>query len=135
MPNKLSRRHFLGASAAATGIAALSPIVAFRANAAAHAGELMMVEAAANPAGAVERLFLLKGDPLAGPITAIVTEEGAAAPAPMLAKDERRVLRLMHFNDMHNHMTDMHGKKGDTHRLAQMVKLVKEARDAAFPVL
>jgi 5'-nucleotidase / UDP-sugar diphosphatase len=37
----------------------------------------------------------------------------------------------LHFNDMHNHITDMHGKKGDTHRLAQMVKQVRETRAAA----
>ena len=37
----------------------------------------------------------------------------------------------MHFNDMHNHMTDLHPKRGDTHRMAQMVKRLRAARDAA----
>lgn len=122
----LSRRAFLATAAA--GAAALSPIVTFRANAQAKAGELLMAPATPNPMGNIERLFVLKGDPLSGPIRAIVTETGNPVPAPQLDKGERRVLRLMHFNDMHNHITDLHGKKGDTHRLSQMVKMVKETR-------
>jgi len=125
-----SRRSFMKGGAA-LGLAALSPAVVFRANAAAGPGELLMVPGDPNPAGAAERLFLLKGDPLAGPIQAIVTEDGNPVPAPTLPAGERRVLRLMHFNDMHNHITDQHAKRGDTHRMAQMVKRVKEARAAA----
>lgn len=127
--NGLSRRTFLTTSAA--GIAALSSILAFRANASAAAGELLMVPATPNPTGAIERLFLLKGDPLAGPIRQIVTEEGNPVPDPVLEPGTRRVLRLMHFNDMHNHITDMHAKKGDTHRMSQIVKRVAETRAAA----
>ncbi|ADZ70223.1 bifunctional metallophosphatase/5'-nucleotidase [Polymorphum gilvum] len=123
----MSRRSFLKASAAA-GLSALSPVVVFRAQAAAGPGELLMAPVEANPAGAVERLFLLKGDPLSGPIRAIVTEEGNPVPAPTLPAGERRVLRLMHFNDMHNHITDMHAARGDTHRLSQMVRKVRQAR-------
>jgi 5'-nucleotidase/UDP-sugar diphosphatase len=126
----ISRRNFLKTGAAA-GLTALSPIVVFRANAQARAGELLMVPATPNPAGNIERLFLLQGDPLAGPINAVVTEEGNPVPAPTLPEGERRVLRLMHFNDMHNHITDPHPKRGDTHRLAQMVKMVKDTRAAA----
>lgn len=125
----LSRRAFLTTSAA--GIAALSPILAFRANASAAAGELLMVPATPNPNGGAERLFLLQGDPLAGPIRTIVTEEGNPVPAPELEPGTRRVLRLMHFNDMHNHITDMHGKKGDTHRMSQIVKRVSRLRAEA----
>jgi len=119
-----SRRAFLATAAAA----ALTPMISFRTSAQAAPGELLMVPATPNPAGAAERLFLLKGDPLAGPISAIVTEAGNPVPAPSLADGERRVLRLMHFNDMHNHITDMHATRGDTHRLSQMVKRVAEAR-------
>ena len=74
---------------------------------------------------------MLKGDPLSGPIRTIVAQDGAPVPEKTLSPGERRVLRLMHFNDMHNHMTDMSKKKGDTHRLAQMVKIVRETRERA----
>lgn len=127
----MSRRDFLKSTTAAAGLAALSTMIVFRANAAAGPGELLMSPATPNPQGAFERLFLLKGDPLAGPVRAIVTEAGNPVPAPSLAPGERRVLRLMHFNDMHNHLTDQHSKKGDTHRLSQMVKMVRETRAAA----
>jgi 5'-nucleotidase/UDP-sugar diphosphatase len=127
----ISRRRFLSSSAALAAAASVTPVFLTRANAAPQAGELQMVAAAPNPEGAFERLFLLKGDALAQPITTIVSEEGAPMPERSLKEGERRVLRLMHFNDMHNHMTDPHGAKGDTHRLAQMVKLVKEAKASA----
>jgi len=123
----LSRRTFMAVAAAA----AATPTMAFRVDAQAGAGELLMVPAEPNPAGAVERLFLLRGNPLAGPITTIVTEAGNPVPAPSLADNERRVLRLLHVNDLHNHITEMHAARGDTHRLAQMVKLVNQARSAA----
>lgn len=123
----LSRRSFL---ATATAVA-LSPMITFRAAAQAGPGELLMVPTEPNPAGSAERLFLLKGDPLAGPINAIVTEAGNPVPAPALAEGERRVLRLMHFNDLHNHITEMHATRGDTHRLSQMVQRVNALRAAA----
>ncbi len=112
-------------------VAASSPIFVTRADATPGAGELQMVATPPNPNGAFERLFLLKGDALSQPITTIVTEEGAEVPQRQLEEGIRRVVRIMHFNDMHNHMTDMHKKKGDTHRMAQMVKTVNEAKAAA----
>ena len=126
-----SRRQFMAATSATVAAAAAAPIFVTRANANPGAGELQMVAAKANPKGAFERLFLLKGDALSQPITTIVTQQGDAVPERVLPDGTRRVLRMMHFNDMHNHMTDMHGKKGDTHRMAQMVKRVKEAKAAA----
>ncbi len=124
-----SRRSVIKAGVV-LGLSSFSPMIVFRAGAA-EPGELAMVPAKPNPAGSFERLFLLKGDPLSGPVKRIVTEEGNPVPAPTLAAGERRVLRLMHFNDMHNHLTDMHAKKGDTHRFSQMVKLVNARRAAA----
>ncbi len=123
----LSRRNFLATTAAA----AITPLIAFRVAAQAGAGELLMVPSSPNPAGAAERLFLLKGDALAGPIRTIVTEAANPVPAPALADGERRVLRLMHFNDLHNHITEMHATRGDTHRLSQMVQKVNAVRAAA----
>lgn len=129
---QISRRQFVARTSATMALAAATaPIFVTRANAAPGAGELQMVATRPNPKGAFERLFLLKGDALSQPITTIVTEEGTEVPGRVLAAGTRRVLRMMHFNDMHNHMTDMHPKKGDTHRMAQMVKLVKEAKAAA----
>ena len=128
---KTTRRQFMASAAGLAAAAAVSPVLISRANAKPGVGELQMVAATPNPAGAFDRLFLLKGDPIAQPITAIVSEEGAPVPARMLDEGTRRVLRLMHFNDMHNHMTDLHGKKGDTHRMAQMVKMVKDAKAGA----
>ncbi|MBR9843877.1 MAG: bifunctional metallophosphatase/5'-nucleotidase [Rhodobacteraceae bacterium] len=128
---KISRRQFMASSAGLAAAAAVSPIFVTRANATPGPGELQMVAATPNPKGMFERLFLLKGDALSQPITTIVSQEGAPVPDRMLDAGTRRVLRMMHFNDMHNHMTDLHGKKGDTHRMAQMVKKVKEARAAA----
>lgn len=129
--SNMSRRDFLKSTTVAAGVAALSPMIVFRANAAAGPGELLMSPATPNPNGAFERLFLLKGDPLAGPVSRIVTAEGNPVPAPALAPGDRRVLRLMHFNDMHNHLTDQHPKKGDTHRLSQMVQKLRQTRAAA----
>ncbi|WP_119306647.1 bifunctional metallophosphatase/5'-nucleotidase [Cohaesibacter haloalkalitolerans] len=127
-PSSLSRRSLLLGGAAIATSAAFSPILTFRANATPMAGELLLVPATPNPNGVIDQLFLLKGDPLAGQIKTIVAEDGSPVPAPVLKDGERRVLRVLHFNDMHNHITDLHGKKGDTYRLAQMVKLVKDAR-------
>lgn len=124
----MSRRSLLLGGAAIATSAAFSSMLTFRANATPMAGELQLVPATPNPNGIIDKLFLLKGDPLGGPITTIVAEDGSPVPAPVLEEGERRVLRVMHFNDMHNHITDLHGKKGNTHRLAQMVKLVKDAR-------
>nr|WP_319484119.1 5'-nucleotidase C-terminal domain-containing protein [uncultured Cohaesibacter sp.] len=129
--SSLSRRSLLLGGAAIATSAAFSPILTFRANATPMAGELQLVPATPNPNGVIDKLFLLKGDPLAGQIKTIVAEDGSPVPAPVLKDGERRVLRVLHFNDMHNHITDLHGKKGDTYRLAQMVKLVKDARTNA----
>ena len=128
---QFTRRGFLAGSTALATAAAVTPVVVTRAAAEAGPGQLVMTAAAPNPAGSFEKLYLLKGDPLAGPITEILAADGAAAPKRPLEPGTRRVLRLMHFNDMHNHMTDLHGKRGDTHRMAQMVKRVKEAKSTA----
>lgn len=87
------------------------------------------MEVAPNPNGVIERAFVLTGDPLAGPIRRIVAEDGAPVPEPTLPEGERRVLRILHINDMHNHLTEKHGTRGDTHRFSQIVKMVREARN------
>ncbi|RDL47500.1 Mannosylglucosyl-3-phosphoglycerate phosphatase [Ensifer sp. M14] len=128
---RFSRRTVLRGGAALAATAAVSPYLVFRAHAAPAKGELAMIAGTPNPKGALEKLYLLKGDPLAGPIQSIVTETGASVPASGLEQGERRLVRLLHFNDMHNHITEMHAKKGDTHVFSQMVKQVKALRAGA----
>ena len=131
MTSDLTRRNFLKQTSLLAGAVVISPVFVARANATPNAGELAMIPATPNPNGAVEKLFLLKGDPLAGPITTIVSETGTQVPEQVLETGTRRVLRVLHFNDMHNHITEISGKKGNTHRFAQLVKLVREKRAAA----
>lgn len=130
--NGVSRRALLK-TGAVLGLTALSPMIVFRSGAAAQAGEMKMVPATPNAGGAFERLYLLEGDALTGPVTAIVAEDGTPVPVATLNPGTRRVLRLMHFNDLHNHLTDTHAKKGDTHRFSQMVQTVRAARAEAGP--
>jgi 2',3'-cyclic-nucleotide 2'-phosphodiesterase (5'-nucleotidase family) len=37
-------------------------------------------------------------------------------------------LTVFHINDLHGHLTDQHKTKGDTHRISQMVSLIKEEK-------
>jgi 2',3'-cyclic-nucleotide 2'-phosphodiesterase (5'-nucleotidase family) len=71
------------------------------------AGTLRLVPGVPNPNGAGDaRLFLLAGDPVAGPVTRIVPEEGAALPPPLPDLAERPFrLTVLHFNDLHGHVT------------------------------
>ncbi|MFD2206121.1 bifunctional metallophosphatase/5'-nucleotidase [Kiloniella antarctica] len=131
IPLGMTRRRLLLGGVVAASAVGFSPFLSVRSNAAPLVGELQLVPATPNPLGSIEKLFLLKGDPLKTPINRIVTEDGNAVPTPKLAAGERRVLRVLHFNDMHNHITELHGKKGDTHRFSQIVKRVKEVRAAA----
>jgi len=80
MPH-LTRRHFLATSTALAAAAAVTPVIVRAAGATPGPGELAMHAATPNPEGVFERLFLLKGDPLAEPIHTILTEDGSAAPA------------------------------------------------------
>lgn len=127
----LTRRAFLLTGSAAGAALAAPVIITGRALAQAGPGQLAMVAATPNPEGVFERLFLLRGDPLAGPVTEILAEDGVIAPERQLEPGTRRVLRLMHYNDMHNHMTDLHPTRGDTHRMAQMVRMLADARERA----
>lgn len=123
----LTRRTVL----AGLGASAALPMLVVRATAQAGPGEPALREVAPNPAGNVERMFLMTGDPLAGPIERIVAADGAPVPAPTLDEGARRVLRLFHINDMHNHLTEFHAARGDTHRFSQIVQKVRAGRDAA----
>lgn len=78
---------------------------------------------APNPAGVLDTLFALAGDPVAGPIS--------APRLPPRTDGAVLRLRLLHFNDLHNYLTTPHAVRGDTHAFGQMVKQVRAARAAA----
>ena len=90
-------------------------------------GSLQVVQAMANPAGGIEQLFLFKGDAVGAPVTRIFANTSQDVP-PESGPNNIRKLRVFHFNDLHNHLTDLSGEAKGTHRFSQMVKRVGEAR-------
>ncbi len=121
LSNGLSRRTILLGGAAAAGLASFSSFLTFRANAAPNVGELQLVPSKPNPNGSIDKLFLLKGDPLAAPIKRIVAEDSSAVPSPVLKPGERRVFRVLHLYEMQNHITGIHKKKADTRSFEPMM--------------
>ncbi|WP_299435878.1 5'-nucleotidase C-terminal domain-containing protein [uncultured Rhodospira sp.] len=107
---------------AALGAAAMAP---------AAAGELTLSRLTPNPYGVVEELYGLSGPVLDGAPVTLTAPEGLAFPAATLGEGEARDLRILHFNDLHNYLTKPHGKKGDTHVFAQMVRIAAETRATA----
>lgn len=79
-------------------------------------------EIAPNPAGQIDRLYLLHGDP--------ASELSNVDILPTSSKTGR--LRIFHFNDLHNHLSDMSGPTAGTHRFSQMVKRVRDAGDGVL---
>jgi len=79
-------------------------------------------EIAPNPAGQIDRLYLLHGDP--------ASELSNLDILPTSSKTGR--LRIFHFNDLHNHLSDMSGPTAGTHRFSQMVKRVRDAGDGVL---
>ena len=95
----------------------------------AFAEELSLIQVKQNQKGVLEKVFALNGAPHAGAVSAI-----ASTPQlPHLQKGRILKLTLYHFNDLHNHLTIPHKKKGATHYFSQMYKQVAQARKAAGP--
>ncbi len=86
-------------------------------------GTLRLVPAEPNPAGGIDQLFLLHGDAISAPITRVIGD-----PPPAGKGSDTARLRVFHFNDLHNHLTDQFGAAKGTHRFSQMVKRVRDAR-------
>lgn len=104
----LSRRPVLGLLAAPFLLPAASS---------ARAQGIAAARLPANPAGGFEALFRF---------------DTTAPPAlPVLPAGTARLLRIRHFNDLHNYLTTPHAVRGDTHAFGQMVRLVRAARAAA----
>ncbi|MEP4190859.1 MAG: bifunctional UDP-sugar hydrolase/5'-nucleotidase, partial [Sneathiella sp.] len=79
-----------------------------------------------NQAGVLEKLYIINGDSASGEGVTIEMEDVSSK----IKTGETKTIRLLHINDLHSHLVDFH-RKGDTHRLAQISKIVKEARAAA----
>lgn len=86
-------------------------------------GVLRLVRAEPNPAGGIDQLFLLQGDAVGAPVGRVIGDP----PPPRRGAGAAR-LRVFHFNDLHNHLTDQFGATRGTHRFSQMVKRVRDAR-------
>lgn len=85
-------------------------------------GILRLVPGTPNPAGGIDQLFLMCGDAVSGPVERVEGVDQLPGPAG------RRTLRIFHFNDLHNHLTELSGPDAGTHRLSRMVELVRRAR-------
>lgn len=84
---------------------------------------MRLVRADPNPAGGIDQLFLLQGDAITAPISQVIGN-----PPPEARDANAARLRVFHFNDLHNHLTDQFGPAKGTHRFSQMVKRVRDAR-------
>lgn len=83
---------------------------------------MKLIETKPNPNGGIHRLFLLQGDAVAGPSQRIENHQ-------LLPESSGKGrLHLLHFNDLHNHLTELSGETKGTHRFSQMVQRVKTAR-------
>lgn len=94
-------------------------------------GDARIRRIAPNPAGGLEALYVIDADANAG----VVTTLHASGPddIPTLAAAPAKTLRLLHVNDLHNHLYDTDAEGRITHRLAQMVHRLSAARSAAGP--
>jgi 2',3'-cyclic-nucleotide 2'-phosphodiesterase (5'-nucleotidase family) len=115
-------KSFLSASVAVAGLASALPALA---------SDLTVRQATPNPLGVIEELYTLSGEVMPGEPVTLVPAEGSTLPARHLAAGDSRGLTILHFNDLHNYLTDPHAKKGDSHRFAQMVKIARETRAKA----
>ena len=92
------------------------------------AGTLRIARAEAY--GGIEQLYLLDGDCVSGTVSSIIAFSDDDVPPSVSSKQDVH-LRVFHFNDLHNHLTDLSGKTKGTHRFSQMVKRVSDARKSA----
>lgn len=90
----------------------------------AKTGEMIVTSGTPNPTGGLDQLYWVTGNPLAAPIKTLT----GPLPGPMLKAGESRTLRVFHFNDLHTHLTLPHKTKGPTHKFAQMVRIIEDAR-------
>jgi len=123
----IHRRALLQTMLKGGGAVAISPFFPSSAFALGPA-EMTLLPGTPNPAGAFQQLYWLGGNGLTGKVENIIPQAGASLPQTALIAGEQRVLRLFHFNDLHNHLTEANKKKGATHRFSQMHRIVEQAR-------
>lgn len=111
--------------------ATLGAVLALTASLPALAGDLTVHRLVPNPYGTIEELYGLTGPVLDGAPVRFVEDAGVRLPQRRLAPDESRRLTVLHFNDLHNYLTETHPARGDTHRFSQMVRIARERRAAA----
>jgi 2',3'-cyclic-nucleotide 2'-phosphodiesterase (5'-nucleotidase family) len=80
---------------------------------------------------AFQSLYVVEGTPATTSYTQAKPSLGSTPPASTLKDGDQISLRLFHFNDMHSKLVVPHAKKGDTRNFAQMVKIVRAARQSA----
>ncbi|WP_272699350.1 bifunctional metallophosphatase/5'-nucleotidase [Desulfovibrio sp. Fe33] len=125
-----TRREFIKLSLATLLGAGIGAVPFFPNRAALAApGELIAQAGTPNPNGAFEQLYWLSGDALAAPISTI---SGATLPLESKAS-KSKILRIVHFNDLHNMISLPNKKKGTTHPFSQMVSLLERRRASAGP--
>jgi 5'-nucleotidase/UDP-sugar diphosphatase len=90
---------------------------------------MQLFEVQPNSNGGIDRLFMLHGDAVSGPVLDVTN----ADLLPETSGHGR--LRLFHFNDLHNHLTELSGEAKGTPRFSQMVQRVRAARAENAPVL
>ncbi|MCL7453301.1 MAG: 5'-nucleotidase C-terminal domain-containing protein [Anaerolineae bacterium] len=104
-------------------------------------GTLRLVHGVPNPNGAEEaRLFLLVGNPAAAPVAEIVPADGVEFPPPPAlvagaGSPRRHRLCILHFNDLHGHVTRSMPRGSDATFaravFSRMVGRVRELRRAS----
>jgi 5'-nucleotidase / UDP-sugar diphosphatase len=90
-------------------------------------GRLRLAQAAANPAGALDALYLLTGDAHSGPIAAIDFDPEIR----LVAGAGTRRLRLFHFNDLHNYLQSPDADAGHAQLFSCIVHRYRAARQSA----
>lgn len=119
--------NLIGARLIRTGLIRMGLIgtgMLFSSLAMADTVQLAVEKIAGNPDGQVQSWYVLKGDTVSDKALSVSLPERAN-----MAKEPQK-FRLFHINDLHGHLVDFH-RKGDTHRLAQISKIVKQARRKA----
>lgn len=129
-PVMLAIRARLGRRAVLRGIGWAAGGLALRGTAArAATAEVGLVELPPNPAGSFERLYGVVG--YTPGMKAAHVGGRLAAKLAAEAGPERRTLRIVHYNDMHNFLEFDDPEKGETHALAQIVAHAAKARAKA----
>ncbi len=108
-------------------LSAAAVICSFLMSTTALAAEMLSARAVTpNEKGALESLYILNGNTVSGEELTLDMTKASSGIAP----GESRAVRILHINDIHSHLVDFH-RKGDTHRMAQISKIVKDTRKEA----